>query len=287
VLTLARPKGTLWRVRMADRPATAAEATVVSLTTGRGFSPRIGPDCLLYVSSTGTSASIWKIAGGTTTELWTHADARIFGGPEIDRDGRRVAFSVEQQGRTLLYVMNIDGTQARLVTSSLSLLGAPAWQPDGQALTSSASVDGSPRLFRISLDGSAVPLGSDYAIGPAWSFDGRFVVYSGPDVGTSFVLKAVTAGGAPYALSKHLTLTRGARRLRFLEQGHALVVMRGTLQHKDLWRIDLDTGTERQLTQLPADFNIHDFDITPDGRELVLERVQDQSDVVLLDMSRR
>ena len=75
--------------------------------------------------------------------------------------------------------------------------------------------------------------------------------------------------------------------MRFLEQDHALVVMRGTLQHKDLWLIDLDTGAERQLTRLAPDFNIHDFDISPDGRELVLERVEDRSDVVLLDTSRK
>jgi Tol biopolymer transport system component len=287
VLTLAHPNGTVWRVPMSDHPASAVEGAAVSLTTGRGFSPRIGPGYLLYVSSTGTGASIWKIAGGTSTELWRGTGARIFGGPEIDRNGRRVAFSVEQQGRTLLYVMNVDGTQPHVVASSLSLLGSPAWQPSGDGLTSSASVNGTPRLFRITLDGSVVPLGSDYAIDPAWSRDGRFAVYSGPDIGTSFALKAVTPASAPYALPRNLTLTRGARRVRFLEQDHALVVMRGTLQHKDLWLIDLDTGAERQLTRLAPDFNIHDFDISPDGRELVLERVEDRSDVVLLDTSRK
>jgi hypothetical protein len=45
----------------------------------------------------------------------------------------------------------------------------------------------------------------------------------------------------------------------------------------------LETGAERQLTLSP-DFNIHDFDISPDGREVVLEAVQGHSDVVLLDL---
>ena len=286
VLTLSRPKGTLWRLPVADHPVEASEGTPIALTTGRGFSPRLGTDCLLYVSSTGTAASIWKIAGGTSTELWTGVGARIIGGPEIDQDGRRVAFSVEQPGQTLLYVMNVDGTQARVVTASLPLLGSPAWQPGGESITSSASVNGTPRLFRISLDGTVAPLGSEYALGPAWSGDGGLAVYSGPDVGTSFTLKAVTAAGAPSALP-NLRLTRGARRVRFLERGRALVVMRGSIQHKDLWLIDLDTGVERQLTRLPQDFNIHDFDISRDGYELVLERVQDQSDVLLMDMTRR
>jgi dipeptidyl aminopeptidase/acylaminoacyl peptidase len=64
------------------------------------------------------------------------------------------------------------------------------------------------------------------------------------------------------------------------------VVLRGEIQHKNLWLIDVQTGAEQQLTNLPADFDIHDFDISPDGREVVLERVQDRSDVVMLDLSR-
>ena len=60
--------------------------------------------------------------------------------------------------------------------------------------------------------------------------------------------------------------------------------LRGEIEHKDLWQIDLETGTERQLTHLAPDFQIRDFDISPDGGEVVLERVQERSDVVLLDL---
>jgi hypothetical protein len=62
-------------------------------------------------------------------------------------------------------------------------------------------------------------------------------------------------------------------------------VLRGEIQHKNLWLIDLQTGTERQLTNLPSDFDISDFDISSDGREAVLERVQVRSDIVLLDLN--
>ena len=48
--------------------------------------------------------------------------------------------------------------------------------------------------------------------------------------------------------------------------------------------MDLETGTARQLTHLAPDFYIQDFDISRDGREVVLERVQERSDVVLLDL---
>jgi len=39
------------------------------------------------------------------------------------------------------------------------------------------------------------------------------------------------------------------------------------------------------LTKLPDDFDIGDFDISPDDREVVLERVQERSDIVLLDLT--
>ncbi len=49
---------------------------------------------------------------------------------------------------------------------------------------------------------------------------------------------------------------------------------------------DPKTGAERQLSKLAADFNMRDFDISPDGREVVLERVEERSDVILLDLAR-
>jgi Tol biopolymer transport system component len=125
----------------------------------------------------------------------------------------------------------------------------------------------------------------EYSVDPAWARDGRFVVYSGPDIGTTVSVKAVTAGAAVRRLPA-LTLTRGARHLAFLAGGHSLVFLQGEIQHKNLWLIDLETGAARQLTNLSPDFDIRDFDISPDGREVVLERVQERSDVVLLDLPR-
>jgi dipeptidyl aminopeptidase/acylaminoacyl peptidase len=286
VATLASPKRTLWRLRIPDSPAAVSTAARISLTTNTGFSPRLGPNYLLYVSATGTSESIWKLANGTGTELWSGLGARIFGGPAIAPDGRSIAFSVRQHGQTLLYVMQADGTNARIVAESLNLQGAPAWAPDGQSITSAADDHGVPHLFRVPVDGRSPALFvREYAVDPAWAPDGRFVVYSGPDIGTTFSVKAATAEAVAHPLPV-LTLTRGARHLTFLNGGRALVLLRGEIQHKNLWLIDLETGAERQLTNLPPDFDIRDFDISRDGGEVILERVQEHSEVVLLDLPR-
>jgi Tol biopolymer transport system component len=284
VVTLASPKRTLWRLRIADSRPEMPTAAQIQLTTGTGFSPRLGPNYLLYISATGTRESIWKLANGTGTELWSGQGAQIFGGPAISFDGRYIAFSVRQQGQKLLYVMQVDGTNARIVTDSLDLQGAPAWAPDGQSITSAADDHGVPRLFRVPVDGRSPALFvQEYSVDPVWAPDGRFVIYSGRDIGTTFSVKAVTTEAVAHPLPA-LTLTRGARHLTFLRGGRALVFLRGEIEHKDLWLIDMETGTEQQLTHLAPDFHIRDFDISPDGREVVLERVQERSDVVLLDL---
>jgi Tol biopolymer transport system component len=285
-VTLASLKRTLWRLRIADAAKSVSATERISLTTGTGFSPRLGANYLLYVSGSGVSESIWKLANGTGSELWSEAGAQIFGGPAISRDGRYIAFSVRQRGQTLLYVMQADGTNARIVADSLELQGNPAWAPDGQSITSAAMDHGVPHLVRVPVDGgSPAALVREYSVDPAWAPDGSFVVYSGPDIGTTFLVKAVTADAKAHPLPA-LTLTRGARHLTFLPGGQALVFLRGEIQHKNLWLLDLETGAERQLTNLSPDFDIRDFDISPDGREVVFERVQGRSDVVLVDLPR-
>jgi Tol biopolymer transport system component len=287
VATLASPKGTLWRVPIGSEPAQPADARPIPLTTVTGSSPRLGDGYLLYVSSKGTSDSIWKLQGDRATELWNSPETRVMGGPALARDGRRIAFSTRRlDGQTLLWIINSDGTNAHALAASLELQGAPTWAPDGQALTVGALVDDRPCLFSVPVDGRPpVRLAHEHSMDPAWSPNGGIIVFSGADVGTTFPVKAITANGAPYRIPE-LTLTRGARHVVFLPGGRSLVVMRGELRHKNLWAIDLETGAERQLTNFGLGFEIRDFDVAPDGREIIVEQVQEHSDIVLLELPR-
>jgi Tol biopolymer transport system component len=286
VATRSTTRTSLWRSSTGAKFDTSA-ASRVSLNTDSAFSPRLGPGYVLYVSAQGETDTIWKQQGETATELWTAPEARILGGPAIDSDGQRIAFSARQGGQSLLYVMNADGTGARIVARSLEWQGSPAWAPDGRSITAAALDGGVPHLFSVSLDGGPpAPLGREQALDPTWSPDGRFVVFSGPDIGTTFPVKAMSADGSAYPLPS-LMLSRGARHLRFFPGRRALLVLRGEIKHKDLWSIDLETGAEQQLTNLAPDFEVQDFDISPDGREVVLQRAQAHSEIVLLDLARR
>ena len=281
VVTVATPKTTLWRMRTDD-----SGAKQIPLTTNTGFAPRLGLGYLLYASMNGNTASIWKLVGGSSSELWRGTEAKITGGPAVSPDSQSVAFSIRQHGKAFLYAMRADGTDARIVARTLNLQGAPAWSPDGLSIVSAADDHGVPHLFRVPVNGGAAEtLIREYSMDPAWSLGGRFLVYSGPDIGTNFSVQAVAADAKARPLPA-LTLTRGARHLAFLPDGHELAFLRGDMQHKDLWLVDLETGVERKFIDLPPNLNVVDFDISPDGHEVVLERLQEDSSVVLLDLAK-
>jgi Tol biopolymer transport system component len=207
----------------------------------------------------------------------------VVGGPAISRDGKRVAFTAEERGKMRTYVMNADGSGVRAMPESLVPRSVPAWAPDGNSIVLAARHDGEQRLVKVSLaDQSVTPLGSEFAADPSWSADGKAVFFSGPEIGTFFPIKAVTAEGRVHQTPK-ITLSRGVRRLAFLPDENAVVVLHGDIIHKNFWAIDLQTGRERQLTNFGPDFVIADFDVSPDGREIVFDREQDSSDVVLIE----
>ena len=108
-------------------------------------------------------------------------------------------------------------------------------------------------------------------------------------------MEAATVAGEPYSIPE-LTLSRsgglgvtrvGARRLRFTPGRAELVVLRGDIEHKNLWAFDLTTGNWRQLTKFGRDIIISDFDVSTDGREIVFERVEESSDVWIMDLTTR
>jgi Tol biopolymer transport system component len=286
VATTANSRTSIWRMSLAQESTAATGASDPSLISANAAIPRFGADLLLYVSWRGERQGIWSLTHGTPQELWSSAHARIVGGPTAAPDGRRIAFSVKDSGKTLLYMMNSDGSQVRVLADSLVLRGNPVWAPDGQAVVSAVVRDGEPRLTRIFLNGDApLPLVSEYSIDPVWSPDGRFLVYSGADVGTTFPLRAAAADGRPYPLPS-VMLTRGARRVGFFRDSQTLVILGGEVGHKNFWLLDLRTGAQRVLAELPADFVIRDFDISAAGSEIVFDRVQVTSELALIERAR-
>jgi Tol biopolymer transport system component len=286
VATVDESNSSIWSVPLRRDSGTSGDLRAtqpVSLVAATGLSPRTGPDYILYVSARAGRQGIWKAADGQSRELWSDAHAIIVGAPAVARDGRRIAFTVADGERTILYTMNSDGREVRALTRSLDLRGNPAWSPDGRSIVSAVLRDGEPRLMSIFLDDSPPsPLVSEYSIDPVWSPDGQFLIYSGADVGTTFPLRAVARDGRPYPIPA-LILTRGARRVAFRPDADSIVLLRGDVGHKNFCLVDLRTGAERQITDLAPDIAIGDFDLSRDGSAVLFDRTQGSSRIALIE----
>jgi Tol biopolymer transport system component len=277
VATLEESSSSIWRAPLDNAGAAAGQ---ISAT---GMSPRAGPNYMLYVSRRAGRQGIWKVAEGQSRELWGDAHAIIVGAPAIGPGGRHIAFTTLAGDESILYSMDSDGGEVRALTHSLVLRGSPAWAPDGRSIVSAVFREGEPRLMRIFVDGSPpTALVAEYSIDPVWAPNGQFLIYSGADVGTTFPLRAVAVDGRPYPLPA-LILTRGARRVAFAPDARSLLILRGDVGRKNFSLVDLRTGAERQITELPSDVAIGDFDLSADGSAILFDRIRQTSRIALIE----
>ncbi len=120
------------------------------------------------------------------------------------------------------------------------------------------------------------------ALNPVWSPDGSLIVYAGEQVRSIAPLRAIRPDGQPVEIPE-IEILRAGERMRFLPDASGLVYMQGLQPSQDFWLLDLTTMTSRRLTQLDPIATMRTFDITPDGREIVFDRLHEESDIVLIE----
>jgi Tol biopolymer transport system component len=141
-----------------------------------------------------------------------------------------------------------------------------------------------PRIVQVPLDGGEiVRLVSGTAVNPVWSPDGALIVYTGPNVGADAPLLAVRPDGTQVEFPA-INVRRDGRRARFLPNGQGLVYMQGALASQNFWLLDLDSQRRRPLTHLTDPSAMFTFDVAPDGKSIVFDRVRENSDIVLIDL---
>ena len=289
VATVSNPIVELWSAPITARPADERMTTRITLPTARAAAPRFAGDTSVwYLASRGGSDGLWRLSDGRAAEVWPATRGAVMGAAAISPDGGRVCFPVRRAGRSRLVCAASDGTGARELADSLDVRGAASWSPDGKWLVVAAREGSSVRIFKIPAGGGPpVRLVDSVASNPVWSPDGRFILYSGTPRARSVPLEAVTPDGRPYALPARLAVDRVGDSYRFMPDGKALVVKLGGFRREDLWMFDLATGTRRQLTALEPGESLRRFDVSPDGKRILLERVQENSDIALIELPSR
>jgi TolB protein len=185
--------------------ATGSARALVASPGGINLTPvfsRAEPELIAYAHGLSEGTDIVTAAWQATTPARRVTVGRGTEnvGPTFSPDGRRMAFTSGRLGHPEVYITDVDGTNAELLTpyefGDESYRSSPDWSPDGRNVAFQSRIGGRFQVMTISLrDRSVRQLTSDGANeDPSWAPDGRHVVFTSTRTGTRqlFVLDMET-----------------------------------------------------------------------------------------------
>lgn len=174
------------------------------INSGASFSP---DNKHLYLTiSQGKSPDIYKIdfSGGISSKITNGPVGAMNVEPAASPDGRKLAFSSDRAGRTMIYTMDTSGGNIKRITFAGQFNASPAWSPDGSKIAFAGQTGNNFDIFVMNADGTNMirltsakkrngrPANNE---DPSWSPDGRFIVYSSNRTGKNQIFIS-TADGA-------------------------------------------------------------------------------------------
>jgi Tol biopolymer transport system component len=249
---------------------------------------KVGSGYLLFLSSRGGGDGLWKLENGAARELWKGNEGGLVAPPAISSDGSQICFSYRKQGRAGLYIMDASGASIRELAPNLDVRGAASWSPDGKWVAVAANTEEGSRVYKIPVDGGhPVRLLDTTSYHPLWSPNGAFILYAEPLQGGTLSVKAISPDKAAIQLPGIEVLYTTSIPYRFAPNQKALIALQGggSAGQNFNW-LDLETGEQRRLTDFKTRMVIESFDVTPDGKQIVFDRVRQNSDIVMMDLAR-
>jgi TolB protein len=129
---------------------------------------RTGWDILMYSMELGRLVSFPRFGGTNLSPAWS-------------ADGTKLAFSSSRSGDPEIYVVDQSGANLKRLTSSKGPDVSPAWnRKTGAQITWVSGRTGLPQIYTMEADGTNPQRLTEegYAVSPAWSPNGQFLVFS-------------------------------------------------------------------------------------------------------------
>jgi Tol biopolymer transport system component len=286
VASVVNTEAKLWSVPITSHMVEEKEVEAFPVPTVRALAPRFGGGPLFYLSSRDGADGLWTYRDGQAQEIWDGSQGALQSPAAVSPDGSRVAFALKRSGKRQMYLIAADGTGLQPLSSAVDVRGTACWSPDGKWIVTAGADSNGAGLFKLPANGgSPVRIATGSFLDPVWSPRGDLIVYGGTQVFTLMPLRGVHPDGTPAELPE-INVQREGERARFLPDGTGLIYMQGdTTAGQDFWMLDLRTMRSRRLTRLSNSAAMRTFDVTPDGSRVVFDRLQQHSDILLIDLA--
>jgi len=209
---------------------------------------------------------------------------RRVGDPQISPNGKRVAFTIgdvnfdANKTVTQIYVMAIDGSGIKQLTSGASSSSSPRWSPEGKriAFTTGGQIwvmedngDNKDQVTKVSTS----------AAGPVWSPDGKWIAFTSevhPDCADDDCNQKKDEAAEKSKVKAHITtrlLFRHWDEWRDVKRTHVFIVSSKGGVAKDLTPGDADAPPYAVAGDI-------DYAFSPDGKELAYLRNPDKMEAI-------
>lgn len=177
------------------------------------ITPTFSPDgrSIVYAHGVDEEANlvIAPLAGGPARRITVSRGAQANVAPSFSPDGRRVAYTSDRSGHAEVYVSDVDGTNAELLTpfafGDQYYRASPDWSPDGRQVAFMSQIDGRFQVMTIDLRTRSIRQHTSEGINedPSWAPDGRHLVFTTNRTGVKQLYVLDTESGRVRQLTRN------------------------------------------------------------------------------------
>ncbi len=213
---------------------------------------------IIYIKAVGARWDIFTYDFKTKKERRTTVGLRGKD-PALSPDGKQVAFVTVQGGNANLGMVNIDGTDVRMLTNNndATQYFGPKWSPDGKKLLFS--------IFRTGQDRDIAIINADATSRPKEHGRRPLTVEPKPDSTKAFPDSLAFANNAEFKAIVHSRADE--RDPVWLSDGSGFIFSSDRTGIFNLYMHDLATGQQKQITNVLGGAFVPS--ISPDGQDVV------------------
>jgi Tol biopolymer transport system component/tRNA A-37 threonylcarbamoyl transferase component Bud32 len=248
-------------------------------TDGRGDEPTWSPDGrIAYFSFADGNIWLMESDGSNRKQLTSNAGGNAL--PLFSSDGHYIVFNSDRTGSWQIWRMDSDGNSPKQLTDSPFQASAPDCSPDGKWVVYS-KWGPEKGIWKVPMEGgNPVWLKDAEASQPTISPDGKMIAYSYEDPSANpprGIAIMAFEGGPPM---KRFDTPQSAR-FRWAADGRSLLYTKNERGVSNLWSQSIAGGTPKQIAHFNSE-EITSFDLSRDGKRLVMHRGTSKQDALLI-----